>query len=334
MATGLTKWKDLHYSSIVVDCHTDVVQQLYGEKNWFGERIGYRRLGERSTKGQLDIPRMIEGGVDCQVFAIWSDPKRQYDRLRRGLELLDCLANEISTNSSCIGLAKSYSDIIDLTKHGKIAALLSLEGGEPLSGEISMLRNFYRLGVRLIGLTWSFQNELGYGIRERPNLGLTEFGFKVVEEANALGMVVDVSHLNEAGFYDVIETSRKPIIASHSNSKSVHPHRRNLDDRQIKAIADKGGAIGINFTPQFLAEKNASIDDVIKHIKYIADLVGFDKIGLGSDFDGMENTTKGLEDVTKLPMLTKRMIESGFAERDIRSVLGESMLNVFREVLK
>lgn len=334
MNSNLTDWKDLHNSSTVVDCHTDVVQQLYGEKNWFGERVNSRRLGDRSVAGQLDIPRMIEGGIDCQVFVIWSDPKRQYDRMRRGLELLDHLVNEISANAPKIGLAKSYNDIIDLTEHGKIAALLSLEGGEPLSGEISMLRNFYRLGVRLIGLTWSFQNELGYGIRERSDLGLTEFGFKVVEEANSLGMIVDVSHLNVAGFNDVIETSRKPIIASHSNSKSIHQHRRNLDDRQIKSIADNGGAIGINFTPQFLAEKDAGLDDVIKHIKHISSLVGFDRIGLGSDFDGMENAPRGLEDVTRLPMLTKRMTEEGLGEENIKNVLGESMLNIFREVIR
>jgi membrane dipeptidase len=334
MNLNISNWMDLHNSATVVDCHTDVVQQLYGEKNWFGERINYRKMGNKSDVGQLDLPRMIEGGVDCQVFVIWSDPKRQYDRMRRGLDLLDHLINEISANSPKIGLARSYNDITDLNKQGKVAALLSLEGGEPLAGEVSMLRNFYRLGVRLIGLTWSFQNELGYGIREKPEMGLTEFGFKVIEEANSLGMIVDVSHLNNRGFYDVIETSRNPIIASHSNSKTVHNHRRNLDDKQLKAIADKGGAIGINFTPQFLSETEATINDVIKHIKYISSLVGFERIGLGSDYDGMENAPIGLEDVSKLPMLTKRMVEEGFKVQDIKNVLGESMLGVFREVIK
>ncbi len=334
MGAYSTNWKDIHFSSTVVDCHTDVVQQLYGEKNWFGEQVNCRRLGDRSSTGQLDIPRMIEGGVDCEVFVIWSDPKRQYDRTRRGLELADCLLNEISANNATIGLATSYGDIVNFNQKGKIAALLSLEGGEPLAGQISMLRNFYRFGVRLIGLTWSFQNELGFGIREKPDLGLTEFGFKVIEEANSLGMLVDVSHLNNAGFYDVIETSRKPIIASHSNSKSVCPHRRNLDDKQIKLIAEHGGAIGINFTPQFLAEKDAGIDDVIKHVKHISSIAGFERIGLGSDFDGMENVPRGMEDVTKLPALTKRMVEEGFKEKDIQNVLGESMLSVFREVLR
>lgn len=329
-----TNWRDIHFSSTVVDCHTDVVQQLNGEKNWFGEQVNYRRLGDRSSTGQLDIPKMIEGGVDCEVFVIWCDPKRQYDRMRRGLELADCLLNEISANNATIGLALSYGDIVDLNQKGKVAALLSLEGGEPLAGQISMLRNFYRLGVRLIGLTWSFQNELGFGIRENPNLGLTEFGFKVVEEANSLGMLVDVSHLNNAGFYDVIETSRKPIIASHSNSKFVWPHRRNLDDKQIKLIGENGGAIGINFTPQFLAEEDAGIDDVIRHIEHISSITGFERIGLGSDFDGMERAPKGLEDVTQLPMLTKRMMEKDIKVKDVQNVLGESMLSVFREVLR
>ncbi|MEM3264881.1 MAG: dipeptidase [Thermoplasmata archaeon] len=330
---NIDNWKTLHFSSTIVDLHTDVIVKLFGERNAFGERIKYRLLGEKSTIGQLDIPRMIEGGINCQIFAIWSGPKYQYNKMLRAFELLDHLLNEISLNNLNIGLATSYNNIVQINKNHKIAAVLSLEGGEPLDGEISMLRNFYRLGVRMIGLTWNFQNELGFGAYEKSNYGLTEFGFKVVEEANSLGMVIDVSHLNKAGFYDVIETSSKPIIASHSNVKSICSNKRNLNDKQIKLIADKGGLIGINFIPEFLARKDSKIDDIIKHIDYVSKLVGFEYVGLGSDFEG-GGGVKGLEDVSKLPLLTKKLIEKGFNETAIKKVMGENALNVFKEVLK
>jgi membrane dipeptidase len=330
---NIESWKNLHFSTTVVDLHTDAVIRLYGEKNVYGKRINYRLLGEKSAIGQVDIPRMIEGGIDCQVFAIWSGARYQFNKMSRALELIDHLLNEITNNNLKIGLVTSYRDIAEINKNQKIAALLSLEGGEPLGGEIGVLRNFYRLGVRMIGLTWNFQNEIGSGAYERPNLGLTEFGFKVVEETNLLGMVIDVSHLNRFGFYDVIDTSSKPIIASHSNAKSVYSHIRNLNDKQIKLIADKGGLIGVTFVPEFLAKKDSKIDDIVKHISYISKLVGPEYIGLGSDFDGGQGP-KGLEDASKLPELTKKLIEEGFKESDVRKIIGENALNVFKHVMK
>ncbi|MDG6997190.1 MAG: dipeptidase [Nitrososphaerota archaeon] len=328
------KWVEIHQKATLVDCHTDIVLELYGEIDQFGMRQNFKRLGEKSVNGQVDIPRMKEGGVDCQVFAIWSDPARTYDPMRRALELLECLTTEIEQNRSTIGLATSYGDIESLQKQGKIAALISLEGAEPLAGKMAMLRIFYRLGVRLLGLTWSFRNELGFGSRESTSYGLTDLGFNVVKEANSLGVLLDVSHLNKQGFYDLAGVTSKPFIASHSNARAVYDHRRNLDDQQIKMIADHGGAIGVVFVPMFLSDGQATLDTVCKHIMHMTKLVGSEYVGLGSDFPRRNGTPIGLEDFSKLPSLTRKLLELGLSQNDVENILGNSMLRVFKEVLK
>ncbi|MFY9416452.1 MAG: membrane dipeptidase, partial [bacterium] len=162
--------------------------------------------------------------------------------------------------------------------------------------------------------------------------GLTSLGLETVAAMNRLGMVVDVSHLSPAGFWDVLEHSRHPVIASHSNARGLHDHPRNLDDEQIKALAARGGVIGINFAPQFLGP-GARLETVLDHIDYIARLAGCDCIGLGSDYDGIAATPGGLEDVSRLPNITRGLVARGYSDSDILKILGGNFARVFSQVI-
>jgi membrane dipeptidase len=238
--------------------------------------------------------------------------------------------------------------------------------------------------MRYLGLTWNNSNSIASSAKDEvenlyslKQIGLTEFGEKVVRECNDLGVMIDISHSGEKTFWDVINMTNKPIIASHSSVFNLCPHYRNLKDDQLKAIGENGGVVFVNFYPGYidstylmkaeiidmkydlerknLAEKydttsNAywyaeskmlkheksrivpSINDVIKHIKYISDLIGVDHVGLGSDYDGVEIMPIGLEDVTKFPFLTKKLLDSGFTVREVRKILGGNFKRIFKEV--
>ncbi|ERM90762.1 dipeptidase [Caldanaerobacter subterraneus] len=308
-----------------VDFHCDTLYSLVDKGTDFFER---------TEEGHVDFPRMKEGKVHLQVFAVFVDPKfMRKNAATMALKLIDKM-HEIIDKSSEIELVLRGEDIDRIKSEGKIGALLSVEGGEALEGEIALLRIFYKLGVRAITLTWSLRNDLGDGVDGVPDAGLTSFGKQVVKEMNRLGMIVDVSHLNEKGFWDVIEISEKPVIASHSNAKALCSHRRNLTDEQIKAIAQKGGVIGINFAPQFLRDdKRATIEDVLNHIDYMVDLVGEDYVGFGSDFDGISSTPEGLEDISKFPKIVEGLIKRGYTQEQIDKITHKNFENLIKKIL-
>lgn len=326
--THLIKAKQIHQKATVFDGHCDTILEVINHK---------RSLGGRTLVGHLDIPRMKEGGVDVQFFAVFIEDIYKPDRsLKRTLQLIDCFYKEIEKNQDDISLATNYNQIEEVNRAGKIAAILSIEGGEALEGDLGVLRVLYKLGVRLLTLTWNQRNQIADGIGEsRTGSGLTEFGLKVIDEMNRLGMLIDVSHLSETGFWDVIKRSKAPIVASHSNCYALCPHLRNLKDEQIKALADKGGVIGITFVPNFLTQekRKTTVEDVVKHIDYLVEKVGIDYIGLGSDFDGTGGLPLGLEGVDKVPNITKGLLDRGYKEKDIKKILGENFLRVFKEVV-
>ncbi|NLS45627.1 MAG: membrane dipeptidase [Firmicutes bacterium] len=312
----------------IMDAHCDTLMDIVE---------GKRRLADKDKGGQLDLPRMIEGGVSAQIFAIYV-PEEYFPGAgtRRALQFVDTFYREIEDNSDKMVFVKTGSDVEKARSEGKIAAFLSIEGGEVLEGRIELLRIFYRLGVRLMTLTWSLRNEIADGaFEERTQGGLTRFGIQVVEEMDRLGMVVDVSHLSEAGFWDVIGVSKKPIIASHSNSKTLCPHPRNLSDDQAEAIARKGGVIGINFAGFFLGRGNRSLEGVINHIDYLSEIIGPRHIGLGSDFDGLpfDELPDELKDVSKLPRIADKLAAQGYSDKDIKGIMGENMLRVVKSVI-
>jgi membrane dipeptidase len=213
--------------------------------------------------------------------------------------------------------------------------VLAVEGGEALQGDLGVLRILYKLGVRVLTLTHSIRNKLGDGCSESSRSGLTQFGREVVQEMNKLGMVIDVSHLNEKGFWDVIKNSCDPIIASHSNARVLCDHVRNLTDDQIQAIAQTGGVIGVTFVRNFLSSipEEASVETVLNHINHIEELVGAKHIGIGSDYDGMGPGPKGLEHVGKVKNITRGLIQHGYSDDEIKGILGGNFLQVFQRIL-
>lgn len=316
----------LHFAATVVDAHADSVLDVVA---------GRRRLTRRSPRGHVDFPRLREGGVDVQVFAHWVEPEHKPDRaLRRLLVLLDAFLAEVDAAGGTVVVVRSRSDLDAALAARRLAAVIGVEGGEVLHGSLEVLRILFRLGVRVLGLTWNDRNELADGVGEGQAAGgLTRLGVRVVQEMNRLGMVVDVAHLAERGFWDVLEASTRPVIASHAGCRALCDHPRNLSDAQLRGLAQHGGVVGICFYPDFLVPKReeATLRHVADHIDHAVQVAGPDHVGLGSDFDGIDRTPAGLEDVTRLPALTAELERRGYDEATLRKILGENFLRVFRQ---
>lgn len=322
------KAQALHARSFVLDAHCDTVLRLAAGESLLPD--------EGEQKGHVDIPRLREGGVNAQVFALWVDHDRHpLNAPQRTLTLLDAMWQELERHDDVFHPVLEASDFDKARAGGKIGVLLSIEDGAALGGSLAALRMFYRLGVRALGLTWNGRNELAEGIGSRESGGgLTRFGRDVVREMERLGMVVDVSHLTERGFWDVVDVTTRPFIASHSNAHRVCEHPRNLTDEQIRALADKGGVMGMNFCAPFVRADGApTLDDMVAHIDHISDLVGPQHVGIGSDYDGIRTTPTGLEDVSTLPRLTEALLSKGYEEGVIEGILGRNFKELFEGIL-
>ncbi|MCW4050529.1 MAG: dipeptidase [Candidatus Bathyarchaeota archaeon] len=337
--------KAIHEASLIVDTHNDTILHLIKAPPFITTETNppapRRSLGERSEHGQIDIPRIQEGGVNCLLFAMYVSPLYSA-RLRRLIQMLDAFHIEIEKNQDTIAVATSYKEIMKTVKDGKIAAVITIEGGEPLEGKIESLRTAYRLGARSLTLTHFPRNMLGDGSGADSGSHLTDFGKQVVEEMNTLGMLVDISHLNETGFYDVIEITKAPILATHSNCKALCSHHRNLKDEQIKTLAENGGVINLSFCAGFIkdgigfgdpeAVKRVTIQDWLDHLDHAINLVGTSHVGIGSDLDGGCGFPD-LNDVTRFPLLSEGMVARGYTDQDIQKILGGNNLRVFKKVL-
>ena len=329
------RYLELHREALVVDTHCDALQCLYpGRADPLTPHRVELGLGKRASVGHVDIPRLIEGGVDCQVFAIGAArvifPPRA---VKAALQMIDIFYRECEKNSEAITPVFSHEDILKAHAEGKIAALLAVEGGEVIGGDTGILRMLYKLGVRIFSLVYH-RSELADGASQnRTKGGLTTLGLQVAEELQRLGIVVDVSHLNDAGFWGLMEVVKKPVIASHSSCRALCDHPRNLTDEQIEAMAERGGVVGVAFAPGFIHPVKATVERVVDHIDHIVEFVGVDHVGLGSDFDGISTTPEGLEDVTRMPNVTKVLVERGYSEGDVKKILGENHLRVFRQVM-
>ena len=329
----------LHKDAVVVDTHCDTLKCLMPmftlPRNSQWDDRSDVGMGVRSDLGHIDIPRLIEGGVDCQVFAISSirDRTRPY-ALRTAMEMIDIFYRECEKNRDSIAPVTTHEEILKANREGKVAAMLSIEGADVIEGKIGLLRVFHRLGVRMVGLVHSLRNELADGVADnRTKGGLSELGVQAVEELDRLGALIDVSHLSDAGFWDLMDVAKGPVMASHSNARAVCHHPRNMTDEMIEAMADRGGVMGMNFAPSFVHPTQVTVQGVVNHIDHIVDLVGPDHVGLGSDFDGIPYTPVGLEDVTRMPNITAELVERGYAEEDVRKVLGENHLRLIKEVV-
>jgi len=305
----------------IIDSHCDTLGKIAD--------IGINVL--QDGQSHVSIEGLKAGRVGLQFFAAWVGPKKYSPCLQKGLKLIDAYYTMLNSYPDLFLPVLNAADIDRARKQNKIGALLSVEGGDILEGEIANLRILYYLGVRSMTLTWNYRNELADGVLEnKSNGGLSSFGHEVLKEMNRLGMLVDVSHISEKGFYDVIEASVKPIAATHSNAWSVHPHPRNLKDEQIKLLAIQNGVIGMNFYPPFLAGQEANLSHIIKHIDYIAGLAGIEVIGFGSDFDGIEKTPEDIRGPEDFYSIINELLKLNYKEEDIRKIANgnyERLLN-------
>jgi len=363
----------VHKRAIVVDTHADTLWRVLDE----GDDISVK-----SAKGHLDIPRLIEGGVDAQFFAIWVQPVYCPDQAaRRALRLIDAMHQIVRKNPDRMTLARTPADIRAAAAAGKVAALMGIEGGQALENDLGLLRMYHELGVRYMTLTWSFNLDWADSSGEASQWqGLTDFGVKVVQEMNRLGMLVDISHVSDDTFNDVMKVTRAPVIASHSSCRALCNAPRNMTDDMLRAMRDNGGVVMVNFYSAFLDQKfrdkvkeitptyksklaaigekflldpfgradalyalHKEIDEavpppplerLIDHIEHVIQVAGVDYVGLGSDFDGVTSLPVGMEDVTRLPSITRALLERGHSEHDVEKVLGGNFLRVFDEVTR
>lgn len=326
----MTNAEDLHRRSIVVDAHCDTAL-LATEGNY--------DLCEPHDTHHLDFPRMREGGITAQIFAVFVEPRYlPAQATRRALQVMDAVYRQVESSRSGARLVARAADIEAAKADGVVGIILGLEGAEALEGDLGVLRMFHRLGVRNIGLTWNFRNQAADGVaEERTGGGLTTFGVALVEEMNRLGILVDIAHLSPAGVEDVLRVSQAPVIASHANARAVCDHRRNLTDAQLEKIARNGGVVGVTFVPAFVdaTDGDATLQRVLDHIDHMVGVMGDDHVGLGSDFDGFfgEEKTVGLEDVSRMPAITAGLLERGYSAASVQKILGGNFLRVFRQVV-
>lgn len=313
----------------ICDCHCDTLTELYNKNASLYE-----------NEQHFDIKRQIALGGGLQFCAIYvpTEVFRYQGGLRYTLCLLDKYNQEIKKlheNGIDVLQVRTAEDAGNVLKH-KAATLLAIEEGGAIDGSLEALRCLYELGVRAMTLTWSNRNDIADGINEEATgSGLTLFGKQVVAEMNRLGMLVDVSHISTAGFWSVMETSTKPIIATHSNAKSLCSHPRNLNDEQIKALAQNGGLAGITFAGQFLEEdwRNACIESVYKHIDYMLNLIGNDDhIGFGSDFDGISHPPYNIQGVQDYKPLIE-YLSKYYSDGTINKITHQNVINLLQKVL-
>lgn len=353
----------------IVDMHCDTLDRLLG----LCEAEKPECL--RRNSGHLDLQRMHESSYLLQNFAMFVMLKRSQDPWERVCSLYQCYQTELERNRDILAPVLSFGDIAKNQAAGKMSAMLTVEEGAVCKGEIEKLHKLYEMGVRMMTLTWNFENEIGHpnfipeykeqmrkareawqeceqeGARivaqtafhryfHTPNTeaGLTERGFEFVAEMEKMGMIPDVSHLSDAGFYDVLAVTRKPFVASHSNARTVSPAVRNMTDDMIRRLAERGGCMGLNYCADFLeerplGEKNpGSIAAIVRHAKHIANVGGIEVLGLGSDFDGID-THEELPGAESMGRLWDALREGGFTERELDKIFCENVLRVYSETL-
>lgn len=308
----------------VVDGHADTLTRLGEER---------RTLGEDSTRGQSDLPRLIRAGVSLQVLAICLESSPETESwLRRLLVLIDRFYDDLTSARDGF-LVNSRADLVNLGP-GRVGFLLGLEGAGPLGKSPELLRILHRLGIRMLGLTWNERNQFADGAMVPGGGGLTRAGRELIAIAEGLGIVVDLAHLGPAGFWDVMAIAAKPAVASHANARAVCGHPRNLDDDQLRALSAQGGVVGVNLYPPFLTSApTADVEDVLRHLDHLIKVAGPHAVGLGLDFDGIEITPTDLPDVSALPCLMAAIDRLGLSESERAGVLGGNWLRVFHQIL-
>jgi membrane dipeptidase len=365
--------RHLHFDSLVIDTHVDTTQRLIYDKNF--------DMARRNDDGSVDIPRLREGGIGAVFFAVWTPGTvTGQAAVQRAVEQIDAIHRLIPAHSQDLSLAKSSADILAAHADRRIAILIAIEGGHLIANNLRSLQKFHQFGARYMTLTHGLNVEWADSSTDKPtHNGLTPFGAQVVLEMNRLAMMVDISHVSDKTFADVLAVSEAPVIATHSSCRTLCDSPRNLTDGMIRALAAKRGVIQINFHMGFLGGKfrevykanpqlEKDIDrladercgenlacqmreasritrdfvaegrlprvewtEIIDHIDHVVQLVGPDRVGLGSDFDGA-NMPFGMEDASQFPKITDALLRKGYSESDIRKILGGNVLRLMQDV--
>lgn len=367
-------YKKLHNKSVVVDTHNDVLSTVILE--------GLSMETDLGPKAHSDLKRFKEGGVDVQIFSVFCD-----ERFGKGTAFkyanreIDSLYAIIGRNPDKMMLVTDVASFKNAVKQKKLGSMIGVEGGHMIEDNLTYLDSLYKRGTRYLTLTWNNSTSWATSAWDETrrkdslsHLGLNDFGRTVVRRMNELGMLVDVSHVGERTFWDVMQTTTKPVIASHSCAHALCPVPRNLKDDQIKAIGKNGGVIHLNFYSGFVDSNyterlrafnqkykseldslkklkwvdweietwmarmhpeesqnlRPSLSQLLDHLDHIVKLVGVDHVGLGSDFDGISSSPKELDDVSDFPNITKALVQRGYSKKDIRKILGENFIRVFK----
>ncbi|MCR5068112.1 MAG: dipeptidase [Erysipelotrichaceae bacterium] len=311
----------------IIDMHCDTITALYHSGKDFVDNDLH-----------ISLNKLEQGGYIAQCFAMFvylEGNDHPFETCNRYIDKYD---EVITQNSGRIRRALSAEDIERNAEEGFISAILTTEEGAVLEGKPENIDRLYDRGVRMMTLTWNFENELGYPnyltkelIKADTERGLKPFGFEAISRMWDKGIIVDVSHLNDAGIYDVLSVARKPIVASHSNCRAIRDFPRNLSDDMILKLKENGGIMGLNFCPEFISDDTGSdqIADMVAHIKHVRDLAGIETMALGSDFDGID-TPNGLSDCSKIGLLYDALVSEGFSSRELDCLFHDNFLRVFR----
>ncbi|MDE5868018.1 MAG: dipeptidase [Anaeroplasmataceae bacterium] len=317
-----------------IDLHCDTISIIYSNDN---------NLSLRNCDCQINLEKLKKGHCLLQCFAMFIHLKKVANPFITCMAMIDRYYQELKENEDLIAPVFCFNDIEKNTLNNKISSLLTIEEGAATLGSLEQLRNFYRLGVRMICLSWNFENGISYpnvyygknNLEPNTSLGLTVVGRKIVKEMNRLGIIIDVSHLSDKGFYEVLSLTTKPIVASHSNARSICPHLRNLTDDMIIKLAANGGVMGINFYEFFLDETSGkeTIKWAIKHMIHVKNLVGVDVLAIGTDFDGIDKDIE-IKDAAFIPNLWVEMRKAGFTEEEIKKIAYQNFLRVLKANLE
>ena len=354
--------KEIHERAIVIDGHSDILAPLADGLFRFHQRIevptldqwdgvALRPTHDQATPyqlspyamsfqcmGQYDIPRLRQGGVTAQIMAIYIGDEYHATPLQRALEMARVFHREIEANPDQVLLATSADDVRRAKAENKTALILSFEGAEPLEQNPNLLDIFYRLGLRIVSLTHSRRNHFADGTQLGVRTGgLTRLGQELIGKMNEIGIVIDLAHLGDAGFWEILELSSAPVILSHSNVlRGNNPEYKApllainpaTGKSKLQALAAIVGVVGAIFWSQ------PDIDAIADDIAAIIDQVGDDHVGLGSDFFSLEYAPAGLEDISKLPRLTEKLLQRGHSDATVLKILGGNMMRIFDAVLK
>ena len=302
----------------------------------------------KSSKGENNIIKkyhydnLIKGKIGGSIFVIWTEPKNYNRALERVREIQDAIKKELEYIDDVILIAKSYDDIIKAQKENKLYIFIGFEGLISIDDNINLLDEYYEFGARHASLTWNEENKLATGARGDSNRGLTPLGKKAVKKMQEKGMIVDVSHLNDKSFFDIMDITSAPIIASHSNARALCNSMRNLTDEQLRAIRDVNGVIGYNSYKDFTDENTdkQTLNRAVDHIKYIADKIGIDHIGLGFDYneyfedEEVPPAVKGLENASKSYDIIVKLKEAGFNSEEIEKIEYKNFHRIIKKIIK